>query len=280
MLFHNDCFFNFCCLLRQRFSAAYLFKLFLLPQHVHTTLFISCVKPELTRWCLCSLHAGIQTSPNEVVGSRDGCRHSIAESIILTLIIQSMQTAPQDLKLTDIGVKLLELFCRNIDAVRDAPPMRVFNVTEAEGLLLNAMKLHYLSAEIQQNSMAALLHLRSKCPEHMRPQNSLLLDTTLDAMKSHGITGFVFFNAIHVIETVLPIFGDPDAGTPNADTARKLLDGTQYAMRSPHPYRRAPPRQLWIRNTLASRTRRSMAASTESHYAPAGHSLSLMAELT
>jgi len=31
-------FFNFCCLFRQHFSAAYLLKLFLLPQHVHTTL--------------------------------------------------------------------------------------------------------------------------------------------------------------------------------------------------------------------------------------------------
>ena len=52
MLFHRDCFFNFCCLFRQRFSAAYLLKLFLLPQHVHTTLFIGCDKPELARFCL------------------------------------------------------------------------------------------------------------------------------------------------------------------------------------------------------------------------------------
>jgi len=35
VLFHRDCFFNSCCLFRQRFSAAYLLKLFLLPQHVH-----------------------------------------------------------------------------------------------------------------------------------------------------------------------------------------------------------------------------------------------------
>jgi len=40
--------------------AAYLLKLFLLPQRAHTTLFIRCDKPELTRWCLFSLHAGIQ----------------------------------------------------------------------------------------------------------------------------------------------------------------------------------------------------------------------------
>jgi len=39
-------------------------------------------KPELTRWCFCSLHAGIQMSPDEVVGSRDGCHHSIAESTV------------------------------------------------------------------------------------------------------------------------------------------------------------------------------------------------------
>jgi len=82
VLFHRDRFFNVCCLFRQRFSAAYssLLNLSLLPQRVHTTLFIRCDKPELTRWCLCSLHAGIQISPDEVVGSRDGCRHSIAES--------------------------------------------------------------------------------------------------------------------------------------------------------------------------------------------------------
>ena len=49
---------------------------------VHTALLIRCDKLELTRWCLCSLHAGIQTSSDEVVGSRDGCRHSIAESTV------------------------------------------------------------------------------------------------------------------------------------------------------------------------------------------------------
>ena len=49
-----------------------------------TTLFIRYDKlePELTRWCLCSLHAGIQMSPDEVVGSRDDCRHSVAESTV------------------------------------------------------------------------------------------------------------------------------------------------------------------------------------------------------
>ena len=82
VLFHNDRFFNVCCLFRERFSAAYLFKLFLLPQRAHTTLFIRCDKPELTRWCLCNLYSGIQMSPNEVVGSRDGCRHSIAEGTV------------------------------------------------------------------------------------------------------------------------------------------------------------------------------------------------------
>ena len=82
VLFHRDRFFNDCCLFRQRFSAAYLLTLCLLPQRAHTTLFVRCDKPELTRWCLCSLHAGIQMSSDEVVGSRDGCRHSIAESTV------------------------------------------------------------------------------------------------------------------------------------------------------------------------------------------------------
>jgi len=44
-------------------------------------------KPELTHWCLCSLHAGIQMSPDEVVGSCDGCRHSIAESTVCTMFM-------------------------------------------------------------------------------------------------------------------------------------------------------------------------------------------------
>jgi len=82
VLFHRDDSFNFCCPFRQRFSIAYLLKLFLLLQRVHTTLFIRCDKPELTRLCLCSLHAGIQISPDEVAGSRDGCPHSIAESTV------------------------------------------------------------------------------------------------------------------------------------------------------------------------------------------------------
>jgi len=83
VLFHRDRFVNFCCLFRQQFSAAYLLILFLLvPQRVHITLFIRCDKPELTCWCLCSLRAGIQMSPDEVVGSCDGCRHSIAESTV------------------------------------------------------------------------------------------------------------------------------------------------------------------------------------------------------
>ena len=47
--FHRNRFFNFYRLFRQRFSAAYLLKLFLLPQRVHTTLFIRCDNPELTR---------------------------------------------------------------------------------------------------------------------------------------------------------------------------------------------------------------------------------------
>ena len=81
VLFHSDRFFNVCCLFRQQFSAAYLLKLFLLPQRAHSTLFIRCNKPELTRWCLCSF-AGIQMSPDEVVDSRDGCRHSIAEGTV------------------------------------------------------------------------------------------------------------------------------------------------------------------------------------------------------
>jgi len=83
VFFHSNRFFQ--CLLpfSQQFSAAYLLKLFLLPQRAHTTLFIRCDKPELTRWCLCSLHAGIQMSPDEVVCSRDGCSsHSIAKSTI------------------------------------------------------------------------------------------------------------------------------------------------------------------------------------------------------
>ena len=59
-----------------------ILKLFLLPQCVHSTPFIRCDKPELTRWCLCSLHSGIQMSPDEVVGSRDRCRHPIAEGTV------------------------------------------------------------------------------------------------------------------------------------------------------------------------------------------------------
>ena len=82
VIFHRDRFFNVCCLFRQRFSAAYLLKLFLLPQRAHTALFIRCDKPELTRWCFCILHASIQMSRDEVVGSRDSCRHSIAESTV------------------------------------------------------------------------------------------------------------------------------------------------------------------------------------------------------
>ena len=82
VLFHRDHFFNVCCLFRQRLPAAYLLKLFLLPQCVHTTLFIRCDKPELTCWCVSSLHDGIQMSPDEVVASRDGCCHSIAESTV------------------------------------------------------------------------------------------------------------------------------------------------------------------------------------------------------
>ena len=63
--------FNFYCLFRKRFSSAYLLKRFLLPQRVYIALFIRCDKTESTRWCLCSLYAGIQISPDEVVGSCD-----------------------------------------------------------------------------------------------------------------------------------------------------------------------------------------------------------------
>jgi len=67
VLFYRDYFCNFCSVFRQRFSAAYLLKLFLLPHRVHTALFIRCGIPELTRWCSCSLHAGIHMSPDEVL---------------------------------------------------------------------------------------------------------------------------------------------------------------------------------------------------------------------
>jgi len=71
LLFHRDCFFNFYCLLHKRFSSAYLLKRFLLPQRLYTALFIRCDKTEFTRWCLCSLYAGIQISPDEGVGNCD-----------------------------------------------------------------------------------------------------------------------------------------------------------------------------------------------------------------
>jgi len=80
VLFHRDRFFNFCCLFRQRFSAA--FRDSSSCHNVFILLSLSGDKPELTPWCLCSLHAGIQMSPNDVVGSRDGCRQSIAESTV------------------------------------------------------------------------------------------------------------------------------------------------------------------------------------------------------
>ena len=82
VLFYSNPCIDVCCLSHQRFSASYLLKLFLLPQRVHTTLFIRCDKTEHTRWCLCSLHAGIPISPDEVMGSRDSCCHSIAESTV------------------------------------------------------------------------------------------------------------------------------------------------------------------------------------------------------
>jgi len=59
-------------------SAETLLKLLIL----HVTLFIRSDKFELTRWYLCSLHAGIQMSPDEMVCNRDCCRHSVAEGIV------------------------------------------------------------------------------------------------------------------------------------------------------------------------------------------------------
>jgi len=82
VFFHRDCINTFCCLFSQRFSAAYLLKLFLLPQRVHTTLLIRFDEPDLSLWCSCSLHAGIQMSPVEMVCSRDSCRHSVAEGTV------------------------------------------------------------------------------------------------------------------------------------------------------------------------------------------------------
>jgi len=52
-----------------------------MPQRVHTTL-CRCDKLELTRWCLCSVHAGIRMSLDEMVCSREGCRHSIEEGTV------------------------------------------------------------------------------------------------------------------------------------------------------------------------------------------------------
>jgi len=46
------------------------------------TLFLMCEKSQFSRWCWCSLHAGIHLPPHEVVGSHDGDRHSIAESTV------------------------------------------------------------------------------------------------------------------------------------------------------------------------------------------------------
>jgi len=82
VLFHNDRFFNVRCLFSQLISAAYLLKLLVLPHRAYTTLFIRRDKPELTRWCSCSLYANIQMSPDELVGSRDSCCHSIAKSTV------------------------------------------------------------------------------------------------------------------------------------------------------------------------------------------------------
>ena len=45
----------------------------------------------LSLTCLlrCSLHAGIQMSPDEVVGSHDGCRHSIAKALLICPCVSS-----------------------------------------------------------------------------------------------------------------------------------------------------------------------------------------------
>jgi len=58
--------------------AACLLKPFFPLQRAHTTLFIRCDKPE----CLCILHPVIQMSPDEVVGSSDGCCDSIANGTV------------------------------------------------------------------------------------------------------------------------------------------------------------------------------------------------------
>ena len=69
--------------------AAYLLKLFLLPQRAHTTLFIRGDKPELTRWCLRSLYASIQMSPDEVAGSRDSCCNPSQKALLMCPYVSS-----------------------------------------------------------------------------------------------------------------------------------------------------------------------------------------------
>ena len=68
------------------------------PCLYYSTLFIRCDNPELTRWCLCSLHAGIQTSPDEVVCCCDCCRYSVAEGTVyvpIRLFRQILVLAPR-----------------------------------------------------------------------------------------------------------------------------------------------------------------------------------------
>jgi len=98
------------------------------------SLFIRCDKPELTRWCLCSLHAGIQMSSDEVVGSRDGCRHSITESTVdvsirLFLQIISAHTIISRLVCLQgtrgsfeyFPMNVLHSFCRNMKSAVHVP---------------------------------------------------------------------------------------------------------------------------------------------------------------
>ena len=73
VLFHRNIFFNLRCLFRQRFSAAYLLKLVLLPQRVSPGGTNLSLLAGVCAACMC---------PDEVVCSRDGCRHSVAQGTV------------------------------------------------------------------------------------------------------------------------------------------------------------------------------------------------------
>jgi len=94
LLFYRDRFFNFCCLVSSVISCCISVQTLSPATTCSYYSFYQVRQTWAYSWLLCSLHAGIRMSQDAMVCSCDGCRHSVADWLIVAFITWNSNSVP------------------------------------------------------------------------------------------------------------------------------------------------------------------------------------------